>query len=189
MRITPLDVHEQTFRVAFRGFDPGEVDAFLQRVADELERLIEERDAARAELAQEKDARRNLEGTLAAARDLQAGLLEQTRAEAEAVRHQAQLQADRILAGANEELVRVRREILEARERRGLWLAELGALADTLIRWVEDKSAQPSGAPDLISRPGAPTRPDAPQEPQGTPALGGSPGGSTEEGTLVGDAS
>lgn len=188
MRITPLDVHEQTFRMAFRGFDPGEVDAFLQRVADELERLIEERDAARAELAQEKEARRNLEGTLAAARDLQAGLLEQTRAEAEAVRHQAQLQADRILAGANEELLRLRREIREARERRGLWLAELGALADTLIRWVEDKSAQPSGAPELISRPGDPLGPDAPQEPQGTSDTAADPGGSSAEGMPAEDA-
>lgn len=183
MRITPLDVHEQTFRVTFRGFDPGEVDAFLQRVADELERLIEERDAARAELGKERDARGNLEGTLAAARDLQAGLLEQARAEAEAVRHQARLQADRILAGANEELLRLRREILEARERRSLWLAELGALADTLIRWVEEKSAQPSGTPDLISRPGAPAEPDSPQEPGEAP----DPGQVSEEGTLAGD--
>lgn len=183
MRITPLDVHEQTFRVAFRGFDPGEVDAFLQRVADELERLIEERDAARAELSGEREARRNLEGTLAAARDLQVGLLEQTRAEAEALRHQAQLHADRILAGANEELLRLRRETLEARERRGLWLAELGALADTLIRWVEDKSAQPSGAPQLISRPEEPAEPDPPQESEEAP----DPGRVSEEGTLAGD--
>jgi len=153
MRITPLDVHEQTFRVSFRGFDPGEVDGFLQRVADELERLIEERDSARAELEKARETRGTLEGTLTAARDLQAGLLEQTRAEAEAVRHQAQLQANRILSDANEELVRLRREIHQARERRSLWLAELGALADTLIHWVEEKSAQPSAAPDLIAHP------------------------------------
>ncbi len=161
MRITPLDVHEQTFRVAFRGFDPGEVDAFLQRLADELERLIEERDAARAELEKERENRGALEGTLAAARDLQAGLLEQSRAEAEAVRHQAQLQADRILSDANEELVRLRREIQQARERRSLWLAELGALADTLIRWVENKSAQPSATPELIAHPPDAEPPDA----------------------------
>lgn len=156
MRITPLEVHEQTFRVSFRGFDPAEVDAFLQRVADEIERLMEERDAARAELEGERETRRTLEGALAAARDLQAGLLEQSRAEAEAVRHQARLQADRILAGANEELIRLRREIQQARERRSLWLAELGALGGTLVGWVEGKAAQPSAAPDLISRPETP---------------------------------
>ena len=53
MRITPLDVHEQTFRIAFRGFDPAEVDAFLQRVADELERLTEERDQLQVKLDKE----------------------------------------------------------------------------------------------------------------------------------------
>ncbi|MDW7712301.1 MAG: DivIVA domain-containing protein [Deferrisomatales bacterium] len=151
MRITPLDVHEQTFRVSFRGFDPGEVDGFLQRVADEIERLIEERDAAREELDAERETRRSLDAALAAARDLQTSLLEQSRAEAETVRNQAQLQADRILAGANEELLRLRREIQQARERRSLWLAELGALADTLTRWVDERSARPSQDPDLIS--------------------------------------
>jgi cell division initiation protein len=151
MRITPLDVHEQTFRVSLRGFDPAEVDAFLQRIADELERLIEERDAARAELEREREARRTVEETLAAGRGLQAGILEQARAETEAMRHQAQLQADRILAEANEELLRLRREIHHARDRRSIWLAELGALADTLIRWVEDKSSEPSVETELIT--------------------------------------
>ena len=151
MRITPLDVHEQTFRISLRGFDPGEVDAFLQRIADELERLIDERDTARAEVEREREARRSLEETLTAGRDLQAGIVEQARAAAEAVRHQAQLQADLILAAANEELLRLRREVHQARDRRSVWLAELGALADTLIRWVEDKSSEATALPELIT--------------------------------------
>ncbi|MCK9275528.1 MAG: DivIVA domain-containing protein [Syntrophales bacterium] len=37
MKITPLDVSSQMFKVKFRGFDTAEVENFLRLVADELE--------------------------------------------------------------------------------------------------------------------------------------------------------
>ncbi|MHB8764058.1 MAG: DivIVA domain-containing protein [Deferrisomatales bacterium] len=151
MRITALDLHEQTFRVRFRGFDPGEVDAVLQRAADELERLAEERNAARKSLEEEQRLRGHLEETLASARVIQEGILERARAEAETLRHQAQLRADRILAEANEELVRLRREAQQLEERRGLWLAELSALGGTLQEWVAAKRAQGTRPTPLIA--------------------------------------
>jgi len=150
MRITPLDVHEQTFRIAFRGFDPAEVDAFLQRVADELERLTEERDQAQALIVKESAARGHLEETLASARTLQQGLLQQARQEAELLVAQAKLRADRILAGANEELLSLRREAQTLNEKRALWLSELAALGGTLQEWAEHKTRQPLVSLELI---------------------------------------
>jgi cell division initiation protein len=157
MRITSLDIQEQKFRVVFRGFDPAEVDAFLQRVADEWERLVEERERLESELEEEKRARRTLEGALAAARTVQEGILEQARGEAEVTLHQAQLRADRILAHANEELVRLRREILALNDQRTSLLSELSALAEGLRSWVEQKTAEREAeAPDLISEEAGP---------------------------------
>src|SRR4051794_35865004 len=37
--LTPADIHAQQFRVVFRGYEIGEVDAFLDRVEEELTRL------------------------------------------------------------------------------------------------------------------------------------------------------
>ena len=152
MRTTPLDVHEQTFRVTFRGFDPTEVDTFLQRVADELERLIEERDQLQAKLNRESEVRGNLEETLSSARILQQGLLEQSKQGAELLVSQAQLKADRILARANEELVTLRREAQVLTEKRNLWLGELSALAGTLQDWTEHKTHQPFVSLELIAK-------------------------------------
>jgi cell division initiation protein len=43
MRITPHDLRQQQFTVRmFRGFDPHEVDAFLEAVADDYEALLKE---------------------------------------------------------------------------------------------------------------------------------------------------
>jgi cell division initiation protein len=153
MRITSLDIHEQTFRMAFRGFDPVEVDAFLQRLADELERLTEERDGLRVELEEERKRRNTLEDAIAAARALQESIIESAREEAEVLRNQGQLRADRILAEANEELLQLRREIQALRERRSLWLADLAALARTLGGWAEDKAVEEVETPDLIAEP------------------------------------
>jgi cell division initiation protein len=152
MRITPIDVQDQKFRVGFRGFDPVEVDAFLQRVADELERLVEERDGLRAELDGEKKARRIMEEALASARTVQEGILERARGEAEVTVSQARLRADRILAEANEELLRARREVQGIRERRALALADLTALSRALQEWAEEKKSQEAAClPPLIS--------------------------------------
>jgi cell division initiation protein len=163
MRITPLDVHEQTFRMAFRGFDPSEVDAFLQRVADELERLTEERDRCRAELEAEKKTRKTLEETLSALRSLQGNILENARREADLLQNQAQLRSDRILAEANEELLRLRREVQGLAEKRRLRLAELSALAATLDRWVQEKLTEPVEGPELIAEPAETIDPGGPE--------------------------
>ncbi len=168
MRITPLDVHEQTFRVTFRGFDPAEVDAFLQRLADELERLVEERDELQAKLTKESETRVQLEETLSSARILQQGLLEHAKQEAELLVSQARLKADRILARANEELVTLRRESQVLNEKRGLWLGELAALAGTLQDWTAHKTRQPFVSLELIANHVDDTEPSEPD-----PALAG----------------
>ncbi|MDP6619863.1 MAG: DivIVA domain-containing protein [Nitrospinota bacterium] len=42
MKIAPIDIRQQRFSVKFRGFDPREVDTFLEMVADELEDMVRE---------------------------------------------------------------------------------------------------------------------------------------------------
>jgi cell division initiation protein len=42
MKLTPLDIHHKEFRHSLRGYSEEEVDAFLDQVADEFERLFKE---------------------------------------------------------------------------------------------------------------------------------------------------
>ena len=41
MKVTPLDIRRQKFRRGMRGYDPGEVDAFLEMLADAWEESAE----------------------------------------------------------------------------------------------------------------------------------------------------
>ncbi len=47
-RITPQDVQDVEFRLAFRGYDERDVDAFLDRVTEDLASYLEELERLRA---------------------------------------------------------------------------------------------------------------------------------------------
>jgi cell division initiation protein len=67
MKLTPLDIRHKEFKRGMRGYVDGEVDEFLDEVADEFERLFKENIdlSERGEGLQEKlDQYRNLEETL-----------------------------------------------------------------------------------------------------------------------------
>jgi len=40
MKITPIDIQQQQFKIKFRGFDVREVDTFLEQIADSFEALL-----------------------------------------------------------------------------------------------------------------------------------------------------
>lgn len=50
MRVTPLDIRRQRFRKGMRGYDPGEVDAFLEMLADAWEETAEKAENEAKEL-------------------------------------------------------------------------------------------------------------------------------------------
>src|SRR5262249_2115262 len=77
MNVSPLDLRQQRFRTAMRGFDKVEVTSFLAAVADDYEQALRETDRLRqdlmrmeAMLAEHRDAEKNLKVTLMAAQKL-----------------------------------------------------------------------------------------------------------------------
>jgi len=67
MKLTPLNIRHKEFKRGMRGYVDGEVDEFLDEIADEFERLFKENIelSERGETLQEKlDQYRNLEETL-----------------------------------------------------------------------------------------------------------------------------
>lgn len=83
-RITPRDVQEVEFRLAFRGYNERDVDAFLDRVTEDLGAYLEELERLRA----------------GAPAGPAAGDVEAARSEAERILAEARREADRILAEA-----------------------------------------------------------------------------------------
>src|SRR5213075_813952 len=74
MNVSPLDLRQQRFATAMRGFDKVEVTSFLAAVADDYEQALRETDRLRqdmarmeAVLAEHRDSEKSLKTTLLAA--------------------------------------------------------------------------------------------------------------------------
>ncbi|HTO86781.1 MAG TPA: DivIVA domain-containing protein [Thermoanaerobaculia bacterium] len=97
-RLTPLEIQKHEFSRKWKGFDPVEVETFLNMVAEEMEELARsnsELDARVRQLAEENDEHRERE------RILKATLLTAQRA-SEDIRTTAQKDAERIVQEAQE---------------------------------------------------------------------------------------
>jgi cell division initiation protein len=145
MKLTPMDIHQQEFRHSLRGYADDEVDAFLDKVADEFERLFKENidlseklEAARQQVAQYEAQKETLHNTMVAAQRASEEMAVRARSEAEVVMRDAEQKAKEIIhvalqkkqAVANE-LVRIKSAEEEFRSRyKGLLETQLRAVAE-----------------------------------------------------------
>lgn len=100
MALTPADIHQKEFRTArFGGYNEEEVDSFLDQVADELEKIIQENARLEQEIGHLKKRLSEFEEMQTS---LQSALLAATRS-AEAIQQQAKQEAAALVAKAREE--------------------------------------------------------------------------------------
>ena len=118
MNVSPLDLRQQRFRKAFRGFDPVEVTAFLVAVADDYEQALRETDRLRQELmrlevvlAENRGQEKNLQSTLMTAQKLSDDIKANAEQEAKRIVREAERRSDLLLDKTQARLEDIQREI------------------------------------------------------------------------------
>ena len=119
MRITPLDVRQQQFTVRmFRGFDPQEVDAFLEDVADDYESLLKEAQLLKEQIAAQEERQRGvverermLQETLVTTQRLVEEMKAAAKRESDLIVREAELRGEKAVEAARGEEARIRVEI------------------------------------------------------------------------------
>lgn len=118
MNVSPLDLRQQRFRHAVRGFDKVEVTSFLLAVADDYEQALRETDRLRQEvsrmeaiIAEHREHERSLKSTLLAAQKLADDIRSNAEQEAERIARDAQNRSDLLLEKTQARLEDVQREI------------------------------------------------------------------------------
>jgi len=125
MRISPMDLRQQRFRSAMRGYDRTDVVAFLTEAADDYEHAMREIDRLRADLmrmeallAEHRQRENNLRDTLLTANRVSEELKEAAQTEAKLVLREAQGRADLLLQKAQGRLEELDHDVNELKLRR-----------------------------------------------------------------------
>jgi cell division initiation protein len=144
MKITPLDIQQQQFRVRFRGFDMVEVDNFLDLVANEFEELLKEnnqlREEDRRKLARINEleaGEKELRNTLVSAQQITEEMKNNARRGGELIIEEAKMNAQRILDNAQSQTLQVETEINQLKRQRAQFEASFKANIEMHLKMLE----------------------------------------------------
>ena len=125
MKITPIEIQQQQFKVRFRGFDVREVDKFLEQLSDTFELLQQENKNAQDEIQRiklESQGYKEREETFKRAMLNSQKVLDQmkenARKSAELIVANAEVKAEKILNRSHKRLSQLHDDIAELKRQR-----------------------------------------------------------------------
>jgi cell division initiation protein len=150
MRMTATEIRQQQFAMRFfRGFDPQEVDAFLEEMADDFEELARENTLLKEQLAVLEERSRGVEGrektlqeTLVTTQKIAEEFKENARREGELVLRESHLRAEKFMQDTREEHAKLTAEINGLRRLRRQLAEEIMNTLTMYKRLVEQALAE-----------------------------------------------
>ncbi len=146
MKVSPFSIKKQEFKKSLRGYDKEEVQAFLDKLADEFESVIKENDSLKKELEQAtsrlsefRKIEKNLQDTLLRAQESTTKSIESTKKQASLMIKEAEIKSSQILEKARENANEIRNAVINLREERDLIIANLKSIINSQSRLLEMK--------------------------------------------------
>ena len=125
MKITPIEIQQQQFKVRFRGFDVREVDRFLEQMTDTFELLQQENENAQNEIRRiklesqgYKEREETFKRAMLNSQKVLNEMKENARKSAELIIANAELKAEKILNRAHKRLAQLHEDIAELKRQR-----------------------------------------------------------------------
>lgn len=146
--LKPMDIADRVFKKTLRGYDPLEVDAFLDQIVDDVqiyaeriresERLV---DQLREKQQGYEQLKESLQETLLFAQKSAEDRTRAAESQAEAIIAEAQAEVERIHAENRCHVAALRQEVEELRDMRDRFLADFRALLSRYGSLVESMEA------------------------------------------------
>ena len=144
MRLTPLDIRKQPFMKKLMGFDPDQVNSFLEQVASEYEQIVRQNDELSAQVREQTsqlDQYRKIEKILndtliTAQRATDEGRINAQK-EAELILRDAQLRAEKYEEKSRQTVSQLESDIISLRTQRDSFLTRLRSMLKDQLALVD----------------------------------------------------
>jgi cell division initiation protein len=146
MKPSPSNIKKQEFKTSLRGYDKEEVLAFLEKLADDIEELLNENeslqkklDASNEKVGEYRKLEKSLQDTLSKAQESSTRSIESAKKQTNLMIQEAELKAQQILEKAKENANRVRDAVIQLREEKGILVSKLKAIINSQAHLLEMK--------------------------------------------------
>lgn len=182
--ITPMDIHNKTFSGQIRGYSKDEVNAFLEELASDYEKIYrehrvmeEEMDTIRTKLRNYEKMESTMSHTLVMAQETADNVKKNAHKEAELSIQEAQSEAQKIVSDAEAARRKMNADLLKAEGDMNLYIEKLLSNFKSALALIE--AAKAARAPQAVQ---------AAQPAVSEPAAEEEPASSAEEAAPVAEA-
>ena len=146
MKLSPLLIKKQEFTKSLRGFDPEEVQAFLDKISSDVDSLIQENESLKEEVeslnqrvAEFRSIEKNLQSTLLKAQESSSKAFESSKKQTNLMMKETEIKASQMLENAKQEANDIRNAVVNLREERDLIIARLKSIINSQAHLLENK--------------------------------------------------
>ena len=154
--ITPMDIHNKTFTKSVRGYAPEEVNAFLDELVSDYERIYREHremeekmDTLKTKLSNYEKIEATMSNTLIMAQETAENVKQAAQQEADLIVREAKARAQQILADTEMDRLHVNEAVVKTEGDMKLYIEQVLVHLKSAMAMVED--AKSARAPMVIS--------------------------------------
>ena len=167
MKVSPITIKRQEFNKSFRGYDPEEVQAFLDKLSDDFDELQKENDTLKEELetanthlAEFRRIEKNLQDTLLKAQESSSKAMDSVKKQSGLMIKEAEIKANQILEKARESANEIRDAVIRLREERDLLISKIKAMIESQAHLFEVKVKDAGAETPVLKKPEQPKKVD-----------------------------
>ena len=159
MKITPLDIQQQKFKIRLRGFDVQEVDGFLEEVAGAMAAVTHENEELRERIRRLDMENRTLKKQdetfkkiMLSSHKVIEQMKENTKKSGELIIAEAEVKAEKILSGAHNRLAQLHEDILELKRQRMQIVLQIRSILESHSKLLEINNEEANTSDMLDSK-------------------------------------